>query len=102
MRIGIDNPEALAKYYRLLLFITRIVTSVILARGSQNDHTIECGRTFLAENRTLVVSTLKRQAKIGGVSFDDEGINIEELVDLFTLLISMTTFLDVSSPTRNS
>ena len=92
----IDNPEALAKYYRLLLFLTRIISCVTLSRGTQNDHTIESVRGFLSENRALVVATFKRQARIGGVSFDDAGINIEELVELFTLLISMTNFLDVS------
>ena len=92
----IDNSEALAKYYRLLLYLTRIIATVILARGTQNDQTIESARTFLVENRALVVATFKRQAKIGGVSFDDAGINITELVELFTFLISITSFLDVS------
>ena len=92
----IDNPEALVKYYRLLLSVTRIITAVILARGPKHDQTVECGRSFLAENRALVVAIFKRQAKIGGVSFDDAGVNIEELVELFTLLISMTDFLAVS------
>ena len=67
-----------------------------MARGPQNDQTIESGRSFLAENRALVVATFKRQAKIGGVSFDDAGINIEELVELFIMLMSMTDFLNVS------
>ena len=96
METEIDNSEALAKYYRLLLFITRIISCVTLSRGTQNDQTIETVRRFLAENRALVVATFKRQAKVGGVSFDDAGVNIEELVELFTLLISMTDFLDVS------
>lgn len=39
----------------------------------------------------------KRQARIGGVSFDDAGVDIEELVELFMLLIGMTDFLDVGS-----
>ena len=38
----------------------------------------------------------KRQARIGGVSFDDAGVDIEELVELLVLLIAMTEFLDVS------
>ncbi len=92
----IDNPDALAKYYRLLLSIARVITSVVLSRGPQNEQTIESARAFLAENRPLVVSMFKRQARIGGVSFDDAGVDIEELVELFMLLITMTGFLDVS------
>lgn len=72
------------------------MTSVILARGQHNDQTIRSGRTFLVESRALVVATFKRQAKMGGVSFDDAGIDIEELVELFTVIISITDFLDVS------
>ena len=91
----IDNPEALAKYYRLLLSIARVITSIVLSRGPQNEQTIESAKLFLTENRPLVVSMFKRQARIGGVSFDDAGVDIEELVELFMLLISMTGFLDV-------
>lgn len=91
----IDNPEALAKYYKLLLSIARVITSVVLSRGAQNAQSIESAKIFLTENRPLVVSMFKRQARIGGVSFDDAGIDIEELVELFMLLIAMTNFLEV-------
>ncbi|CAF9928707.1 MAG: hypothetical protein ALECFALPRED_004119 [Alectoria fallacina] len=93
--VEIDNPEALAKYYRLLLSIARVITSVVLSRGPQNEQSIESAKAFLTENRPLVVSMFKRQARIGGVSFDDAGVDIEELVELFMLLIAMTNFLDV-------
>lgn len=93
--LEIDNPEALAKYYRLLLSIARVITSVVLSRGPQNDLSIASAKVFLTENRPLVVSMFKRQARIGGVSFDDAGVDIEDLVELFMLLIAMTDFLDV-------
>lgn len=48
------------------------------------------------ENRPLVVAMFKRQARIGGVSFDDAGLDIEELVEVFMLLIAVTGFLEVS------
>ena len=92
----IDNPEALSKYYRLLLSIARVITSVILSRGPQNEQTIGSAKAFLIENRALVVSMFKRQARIGGVSFDDAGVDIDELVELFVLLIAVTGFLEVS------
>lgn len=93
--LEIDNLEALAKYYRLLLSIARVITCVVLSRGSQNEQSIESAKVFLTENRPLVVSMFKRKARIGGVSFDDAGVDIEELVELFMLLIWMTGFLDV-------
>ena len=98
----IDNPEALSKYYRLLLSIARVITAVVLSRGPQNEQTIESAKVFLTENRPLVVSVFKRQAKIGGVSFDDAGVDIEDLVELFMLLITMTGFLDVGYATSAS
>lgn len=53
-------------------------------------------RTFLTEHRALVIATLKRQARLGGVSFDDAGVDIEELVELFVFLISKADYLQVS------
>lgn len=98
--VEIDNPEALGKYYRLLLSLTRVITAVVLSRGPQNEQTIRSAKDFLVENRPLVVSMFKRQARIGGVSFDDAGVDIEELVELLVLLIAMTEFLDVSQAAK--
>ena len=94
--VEIDNPEALGKYYRLLLSLARVITAIVLSRGPQNEQTINSAREFLVENRPLVVSIFKRQAKIGGVTFDDEGVDIEDLVELLVLLIAITNFLNVS------
>lgn len=71
---------------------------MVISRGPQNEQTLESAKGFLVESRPLVVAVLKRQAKIGGVSFDDvgAGVDIDELVELFILLIAMTEFLDVS------
>lgn len=94
--LEIDSPEALGKYYRLLLSLTRVIATIVLSRGPQNEQTIDSAREFLVENRPLVVSIFKRQARIGGVTFDNEGVDIEDLVELLVLLIAMTNFLDVS------
>ena len=69
-----------------------------LTRGAQNDAMIAQARGFLVENRALLVAVFKREAKIGGVSFDDKGGggSVEELVELFGVLIELTGFLDVS------
>ena len=80
----------------LLLFITRIIVSVLVSHGSQNDRLLDTSRQFIKDNNALIIATFKRKAKIGGVSFDDAGVNIDELVDLFTMLIEFTHYLEVS------
>ena len=80
----------------LLVSITRIVVSTLVSHGDQNERLIVTGRKFVAENRALIIATFKRKAKIGGVSFDDGGVDIDELVDLFTVLINFTGFMEVS------
>lgn len=94
----IDNPEALKKYYELLLSVLRIVSSIVLSRGPQNEHTLEQARNFLTKNRHSMVSVFKRQAKIGGVLVADTIDDLDELVDSYTILITMTGFLEVSTP----
>lgn len=72
------------------------MASVVLSRGPQNEQTLEQARSFLTEHRPLVVAILKRQAKVGAVTFDSMGVRVGELVEFFILLISITGFLDVS------
>lgn len=94
--VEIDNPDALKKYYELLLSVIRVICSVVLSRGPQNDQTIDQARMFLAENRAGIVAIFKRQAKIGGVWAGDVGGDLDELVEFYVLLMTMTDFLDVS------
>ncbi len=91
----IDNPESLKKYYQLLLAVTRVVSSVVLSMGQQNERIMKNARTFLKENRPSILSVMKRHARIGGVQVEKSG-DLGELVDNFVLLITMTGFLDVS------
>jgi hypothetical protein len=85
----------LKKYYNLLLAVIRVINSAVLSKGSQNQHTIEQARRFLAENRYQIVAMFKRHAKIGGAHTDASG-DLEDIVESFTLLISMTKFLEVN------
>ena len=105
--IAMDNPSALQNYHLLLLSLTRLLTSVVVSRGPQNQQSIAQARSFLAENRALVVAMFKRSAKIGQVGMtsvggrgpgegeDDQmdGI-VEELVELFTVLVTVTGFVE--------
>lgn len=93
--LEIDNPDALSKYYKLLLSVIQVITSIVLSRGSQNEQTMDQARSFLIENRATIVAVFKRQAKIGAKLPIDMSANVDELVELFTLLITMTGFLEV-------
>ena len=93
----IDNPKALEKYHQLLLAVLRIIASIVISCGQQNAQAMEQARAFLIEYRPLMVATLKRQANIGGLKNDDvdEYRPLDEVVELFVLLTSLTDFLQV-------
>ncbi|KAI9827753.1 MAG: hypothetical protein M1832_004242 [Thelocarpon impressellum] len=91
--LDIDDEAALKRYYELLLWVIRVISSVVLSRGPQNEQTMEQGRRFLSENRSSMVAIFKRSARIGGVQADVGGA-VDELVENFVLLITMTDFLD--------
>lgn len=66
-----------------------------MSRGSQNQQTIDQAKQFLAENRPIVVAVFKRQARIGTAA-ESSSVDVEELVELLVLLMTMTSFIDVS------
>ncbi|KAI9829552.1 MAG: hypothetical protein M1826_005597 [Phylliscum demangeonii] len=94
----IDNPEALRRYYDLLGSVLRIITSVVMNRGPDNQQTIAEVRRFLTENRSSIVTVFKRHAKIGGSQAGRSG-DLSELVRHFVLLISAAEFLDFEDRT---
>ena len=96
----IDNPQAIRKYYQLLLAVLRIVVAVVVSRGPQNEQTINQARGFLTEYRPLVVAIFKKQAYIKGLqhSSTDDSRFLVDLAEFFVLLISLTGFLEVSLP----
>ena len=101
--LELDNPDALPKYYELLLAVLRIIAAIVLSRGAQNEATTAAARGFLIENRSTMVGLFKRQARVGalhetrrGVDNDTEAeADLNELVDFYILLISMTNFTEV-------
>ena len=87
-----DNPEALKKFFELMLSVLRIVNSIVLKH--QSDQTVRSAQEFLAEHRQSTVSILKRFAGVGGLEIH-QSIDLGDLVDNLTLLISATCFLEV-------
>lgn len=67
---------------------------MVLSRGPQNEQTLEQARRFLAENRLPILAVLKKSAGLG-VSTHGSMKSTEELADSYTLLMSVTSFIDV-------
>jgi nuclear pore complex protein Nup205 len=74
----------------------RVICTVILSRGPQNEQTLEQGRRFLADNRLSTLAVLKKSAGLG-IGADGSTKSIDELADSYMLLMSVTGFLDVSA-----
>ncbi|KAH8801581.1 nucleoporin Nup186/Nup192/Nup205 [Xylogone sp. PMI_703] len=91
--VDIDDVDALRKHYDLLIALMRVIITVVLSRGPQNEQTLEQGRKFLSENRLSILGVLKRSAGLG-ISSDSPEQSIEELADSFVMLISITGFID--------
>jgi nuclear pore complex protein Nup205 len=80
-----------------MLSVLRVINAVVISRGQQNERTIQEARQFLSENRSSIVSVFKRNAGIGTQGTGPEAEILNELVDQFTLLMSVTDFLEVST-----
>lgn len=94
--LEMENADALSNYFDLMLAVLRIINAVVLSRGNQNDQTVKLAREFLSENRGSMVGVFKRHGRVGGLDVVGKGIDLEELVEGFTLLISACGFLEVS------
>ncbi len=92
--IDIEDPNALAKYYRLLLATLRIITSVVMSCGPQNPRTIKEARNFPSQHRQSMTTAFKRHGKIGSVRVEHIG-DLDEIVKHYILLITATDFLKV-------
>ncbi|ORY15343.1 nucleoporin Nup186/Nup192/Nup205 [Clohesyomyces aquaticus] len=90
-----DNPDALKKYYDLMLAVLRVINAAVIARGRQNDQTVFQAREFLKENRHSMVAIFKRSVNVGvgGVN-GGVGEDLMDLVDCFTVLVEITGYLE--------
>ncbi|KAI9928197.1 hypothetical protein MW887_002230 [Aspergillus wentii] len=92
--IDIDNPDALRKYYDLLLSVLRVIVSAVFSRGLHNEQIAEQTRAFLGENRQSMVGIFKRYAKIGGSGVPDHQETLRDLTKSYMALIAATDFLE--------
>ncbi|KAJ5757676.1 uncharacterized protein N7511_006370 [Penicillium nucicola] len=91
--IDIDNPDALQKYYDLLLSLMRVIVSAVCSRGIQNHQIIQQAHRFLAENRACMVGIFKRSAKIG-ITSNEHQHTLRDLNKTFMALVSGTGFTE--------
>jgi nuclear pore complex protein Nup205 len=102
--LDVENPSALKLFFEIMLAVLKVIVTVLMARGVGNEQMKALVREFLSENRMSVVAVFKRNAKIGyagkRASEDEGGDEAEgvlgELVDMYSLLISATGWLEVS------
>jgi nuclear pore complex protein Nup205 len=92
-----DDPNALRKYYELMLSVLRVINAAVIARGRQNDQTVFQAREFLKENRHSMVSIFKRSVNVGVGMGEEVQQDLVNLVDCWTVLVDVTGFLQVSS-----
>ncbi|KAF2797349.1 hypothetical protein K505DRAFT_235707 [Melanomma pulvis-pyrius CBS 109.77] len=98
-----DNPNALKKYYELMLAVLRVINAAVIARGRQNDQTIFQAREFLKENRHSMVAIFKRSVNVGVGATQDMGAagDLSDLVDCFTVLVDITGFLQYEDSSKS-
>lgn len=99
--VGRGDPNAIGKYYELVLGIIRVVTCCILSKGPQNEQMIKLGRKFLDETKNVAMTVFKRHANIGGVKRESVSREFKELTELFVLLMSLTGYIEVRFPLKD-
>lgn len=92
--IDIENPDALQRYYDLLLSVLRLIVYAVFSRGIDNEQMKEHTRAFLTENRACMVGIFKRSARIGNTSSAHQE-TLHELVKAFMALVAGTDFTEV-------
>ncbi|KAF1837783.1 hypothetical protein BDW02DRAFT_627713 [Decorospora gaudefroyi] len=95
-----DDPNAMHKYYELMLALLRVIIAAVVARGAQNDQTLFQAREFLKRNRQSMVAVFKSSVNVGVGGGGGGGMGIpvrrhlEDLVDCWSALVHVTGFLE--------
>ncbi|KAF7512175.1 hypothetical protein GJ744_002337 [Endocarpon pusillum] len=89
----VDTSMALQIYYELLSSVLRLLVSVFLSRGPQNQQSQYQMRNFLTENRLNMVGAFKRYRGIGGEVAPGSRAVLENVVKSYVALMSMADFI---------
>jgi nuclear pore complex protein Nup205 len=91
----VETSVALQTYYELLASMLRLLVSVFLSRGQQNQQSQYQMRNFLKENRANMVGAFKRYRGIGGEIPPASRPVLEDVVKSYVALMSMADFMQV-------
>jgi nuclear pore complex protein Nup205 len=94
----IDTSMAMQNYYELLASVLRLLVSVFLSRGQQNQQSQHQMRSFLTENRANMVGVFKRYRGISGAVAPGTRTILENVVKSYVALMSMADFVQVRLP----
>lgn len=95
MNTDIDTSMALQKYYELLSSVLRLLVSVLLSRGQQNQQIQYQMRKFLSENRLNMVGAFKRYRGVGGgIALESRAV-LDDVVKSYVALMAMAEFVQV-------
>ncbi len=94
----VDTSMALQSYYELLSCVLRLLVSLFLSRGTQNQQSQYQMRNFLTENRLNMVGAFKRYQGIGGEVAPGSRAMLEDVVKSYIALMSMAEFMQVRLP----
>lgn len=98
IRADLDTSVALQKYYELLSFTLRLLVSVFLSRGQQNQQSQYQIRLFLNENRSNIVGAFKGYRGVGREVTSQSRAVLEDVIRSYTALMSMVDFVQVRHP----
>lgn len=96
-----DAPDAsIKKLFELLLAFMRVINCCVISRGSQNEQTMALARKFISDNRLNIMTIFKR-SEMGTPNNTEIDECVDELAEAYTLLITISGFIDVSGPWYN-
>ncbi len=98
MGTDVDTSVALHKYYELLASTLRLLVSVFVSRGQENQQSKYQMRNFLAENRLNMVGAFKRDRGVGGEIAPESRAVLEDVVKSYVALMTMADFMQVRRP----
>lgn len=97
--IGIDmaSDRAMKNFFDLSVALLQVINAVVLTRGPQNEQTIRQARDFLIDARPSMVGIFKRKSRIENGTSGAQAAkeDLTDLVDNWTLLVSLAGFLEV-------
>ena len=76
----------------------RLLVSVFLSRGQQNEQSQYQLRNFLTENRLNMVGAFKRYRGVGGEVASGSRATLEDVIKSYVVLMSMADFMQVGLP----